>query len=139
MDRGYIWSPSLATNSLMRMADWSFPRREAVSMTTTSGCVELPDIAERREAPVAPVDTSVAVALVVSDHQHHRKTVSSLRGRRLGLAGHAAFETFWVLTRRPPPLRRTPRAVQQLLSDNFQSRGSSARPPPANCSGGWRP
>jgi len=119
MDRGYIWSPSLATNSLMRMADWSFPRREAVSMTTTSGCVELPDIAERREAPVAPVDTSVAVALVVSDHQHHRKTVSSLRGRRLGLAGHAAFETFWVLTRRPPPLRRTPRAVQQLLSDNF--------------------
>jgi len=117
MDRGYIWSPSLATNSLMRMADWSFPRREAVSMTTTSGCVELPDIAERREAPVAPVDTSVAVALVVSDHQHHRKTVSSLRGRRLGLAGHAAFETFWVLTRRPPPLRRTPRAVQQLLSE----------------------
>jgi predicted nucleic acid-binding protein len=60
------------------------------------------------------VDTSVAVALVVSDHEHHRSTVRALRGRRLGLAGHAAFETFSVLTRLPPPLRRTPQAVHRL-------------------------
>lgn len=76
----------------------------------------MPDSAD---GPEALVDTSVAVAVVVADHAHHRQTVSALRGRRLGLAGHAAFETFSVVTRLPPPLRRAPRAVQQLLSSNF--------------------
>lgn len=65
------------------------------------------------------VDTSVAVALVVSDHEHHDAVTGALKGTRLGLAGHAAFETFSVLTRLPPPLRRTPRAVGRLLSNNF--------------------
>ena len=65
------------------------------------------------------VDTSVAVALVVSDHQHHGPTTESLAGRRLGLSGHAAFETFSVLTRLPPPARRTPAAVGRLLAFDF--------------------
>lgn len=65
------------------------------------------------------VDTSVAVALVVSDHQHHEATARAVGERRVGLAGHAAFETFSVLTRLPPPLRRTPRAVERLLTGNF--------------------
>jgi predicted nucleic acid-binding protein len=65
------------------------------------------------------VDTSVAVALVVADHEHHRATVDAVGGRRVGLAGHAAFETFSVLTRLPPPLRRTPRAVDQMLAQGF--------------------
>lgn len=70
-------------------------------------------------SPEALVDTSVAVALVVSDHEHHQTVTTALAGRRLGLAGHAAFETYSVLTRLPPPARRTPAAVAQLLAFNF--------------------
>ncbi|HEV2068287.1 MAG TPA: type II toxin-antitoxin system VapC family toxin [Acidimicrobiales bacterium] len=69
--------------------------------------------------PELLVDTSVAVALVVSDHQFHQLTIESLDGRRLGLAGHAAFETFSVLTRLPPPARRTPAVVARLMTANF--------------------
>ncbi|MGH3594875.1 MAG: type II toxin-antitoxin system VapC family toxin [Mycobacterium sp.] len=65
------------------------------------------------------VDTSVAVALAVADHDHHPDTFQALRGRTLGLAGHAAFETFSVLTRLPPPARRTPATVAQLLRQTF--------------------
>ena len=59
------------------------------------------------DPPDVLVDTSVAIALVVGDHEHHRATFEALDGRRLGLAGHAAFESFSVLTRLPPPARRT--------------------------------
>lgn len=65
------------------------------------------------------VDTSVAVALVVADHEHHIRTTAALDGHRLGLSGHAAFETFSVLTRLPPPARRTPEAVGRLLAFDF--------------------
>ena len=77
--------------------------------------------------PELLVDTSVAVALVVADHEHHDATFRALGSRRLGLAGHAAFETFSVLTRLPPPARRTPATVTRLLAANFpQSRFLSA-------------
>ncbi|MDT5194176.1 MAG: hypothetical protein QOG79_1413 [Mycobacterium sp.] len=65
------------------------------------------------------VDTSVAVALAVADHDHHEQTFRTLRGRPLGLAGHAAFETFSVLTRLPPPARKTPATVARLLANRF--------------------
>jgi predicted nucleic acid-binding protein len=65
------------------------------------------------------VDTSIAVALTVVDHEHHEATFRALGSRRLGLAGHAAFETFSVLTRLPPPTRRTPATVARLLTMNF--------------------
>jgi predicted nucleic acid-binding protein len=65
------------------------------------------------------VDTSIAVALVVADHEHHETTFRALAAHRLGLAGHAAFETFSVLTRLPPPARRTPATVARLLAANF--------------------
>ncbi|WP_370325076.1 type II toxin-antitoxin system VapC family toxin [Euzebya sp.] len=65
------------------------------------------------------VDTSVAVPLVVSDHEDHAEVRDGLRGRTLGLAGHAAFETYSVLTRLPAPLRRSPSATQRLLTANF--------------------
>ncbi len=69
--------------------------------------------------PLLLVDTSVAVALVVGDHEHHEAVMEAVAGRRLGLAGHAAFETFSVLTRLPPPARRDPATVAQLISVSF--------------------
>lgn len=76
----------------------------------------MPAVADK---PDVVVDTSFAVALVVADHEHHAATRHALGGRSAGLAGHAAFETFSVLTRLPPPLRRTPPVVEQLLRANF--------------------
>lgn len=72
----------------------------------TAGGSDRPDIL---------VDTGVAVA----DHDAHGRTVAALGRRRCGLCGHAAFETFSVLTRLPPPTRRTPAAVTRLLDQNF--------------------
>jgi predicted nucleic acid-binding protein len=66
-------------------------------------------------------DTSVAIAVVVEDHEHHAATLRAIGERSVGLAGHAAFETFSVLTRLPPPTRRSPDAVLRLLSANFPS------------------
>jgi len=73
----------------------------------------------RVRRPDLLVDTSVAVALVVADHEHHDAIMAALDGRQLGLAGHAAFETFSVLTRLPPPNRRPPAIVARLISANF--------------------
>jgi predicted nucleic acid-binding protein len=71
------------------------------------------------DTPDYLVDTSVAVAFSVADHTHHGPVFEALQGYRLGLAGHAAFETFSVLTRMPPPARLTPAAAQRLLRANF--------------------
>jgi predicted nucleic acid-binding protein len=65
------------------------------------------------------VDTSVAVALSVADHEHHDAVTRAARGRRLGLAGHAAFETFSVLTRLPAPARRPAAVIARLLGTSF--------------------
>lgn len=42
-----------------------------------------------------------------------------MRGRRLGLSGHAAFETFSVLSRLPAPARRRPPVLSRLLAQSF--------------------
>ncbi|HUR18358.1 MAG TPA: type II toxin-antitoxin system VapC family toxin [Acidimicrobiales bacterium] len=69
------------------------------------------------------IDTSVAVTLAVADHESHGATMDAVGGRTIGLAGHAWFETFSVLTRLPPPARRRPSEVARLLAHNFpQSR-----------------
>ena len=70
-------------------------------------------------APQLLVDTSVAVALLVEDHQFHQSTMQAIGARRLGLAGHAAFEAFSVLTRLPAPTRRTQSAVVDAMASNF--------------------
>ena len=69
--------------------------------------------------PDVLLDTSAAVALVVADHAAHAETRQALRARDLGLAGHAWFETFSVLTRLPGPARRDASTVVRLLSANF--------------------
>ena len=76
---------------------------------------------DRRE--VALLDTSTAVALIVEDHEAHVATIDAVRGRRLGLAGHAWFETYSVLTRLPPGLRRSPADALGLLARNFPASG----------------
>ena len=71
------------------------------------------------DRPQLLIDTSVAVALVAAGHEHHQATRKAVGSRSCGLSGHAAFETFSVLTRMPPPNRRTPHAVARLLAHNF--------------------
>ena len=65
------------------------------------------------------LDTSAAIALVVEDHEAHVATLEAVHGRRLGLAGHAWFETYSVLTRLPGGLRRSPADVAALLAHDF--------------------
>lgn len=79
----------------------------------------MPTVAEARPARAWLVDTSVAVPLLLVDHDQHADVASAVGDRRLGLAGHAAFETCSVLTRLPAPLRRTPAAVVRLLDESF--------------------
>lgn len=75
------------------------------------------DTGAEREAVL--LDTSTAIALVVEDHEAHAVTRGALRGRRLGLSGHAWFETYSVLTRLPAGRRRSPADALRLLATNF--------------------
>jgi toxin FitB len=56
------------------------------------------------EEDILLVGTRVAVALLVVDHPHHEVVFDATARRDLGFAGHAAFETFSVLTRLRPQL-----------------------------------
>ena len=71
--------------------------------------------------PELLVDTSVAVALCVADHEGRTASRRAVEGRRLGLAGHAVWETFSVLTRLPPPARLSSAAASRMLAANFPS------------------
>jgi predicted nucleic acid-binding protein len=77
------------------------------------------------------LDTSAAVALVVEDHEAHAATREAVRGRRLGLAGHAWFETYSVLTRLPDGRRRSPADVAALLAHDFPATAFLADDPAA--------
>lgn len=84
---------------------------------TTFASSALPTSAEPLSE--ALVDTSVAVAIVVADHDAHEDTLRAVTRLRLGLAGHAWFETFSVLTRLPPGSRRSPAQVRAILEADF--------------------
>ena len=71
------------------------------------------------EFDVVLLDTSAAVALLVEDHEAHAVTLEGAQGRLLGLAGHAWFETYSVLTRLPGAQRRSPADALRLLVHNF--------------------
>lgn len=79
----------------------------------------MPTASDADERPVALLDTSAAVALVLVDHEWHETARAATRGRRLGLAGHAWFETYSVLTRLPSGLRRSPADALRILTHNF--------------------
>jgi predicted nucleic acid-binding protein len=59
------------------------------------------------------------VPLVVHDHEFHGAVLGIAERSRRGLAGHAWFETYSVLTRLPGPLRRSPSDVAVLLAHDF--------------------
>ena len=63
---------------------------------------------------IAP-DTSVLVAGFATWHDGHRQAVHALN-RGVHLIGHAALETYSVLTRLPPPHRVAPAAVHAFLA-----------------------
>ena len=67
------------------------------------------------------LDTSVSVALCSADHVAHHQVIAAIGDRAVGLAGHAWFETFSVLTRLPAPQRRPASDVLDLLKHNFPS------------------
>jgi len=66
------------------------------------------------------LDTSVAVPLLVQTHTAHISVVSWWAGRPVALCGHAAVETYAVLTRLPGDLRLTPADAARLLDERFQ-------------------
>lgn len=65
------------------------------------------------------LDTSVAVPLLVQTHREHRTVVTWWAGRELCLSGHAAVETFSVLTRLPGDLRVDAEDAAVLLRQRF--------------------
>ena len=66
------------------------------------------------------IDTSVAVPLLVTQHEAHAAVVSWWGGRSLALSGHALAETYSVLTRLPGDLRLTPADAARLMSVRFE-------------------
>ena len=79
----------------------------------------MPTVTNADDQPVALLDTSTAIALVLEDHERHGATIEAVRGRRLGLCGHAWFETYSVLTRLGPGQRRSPADSLRILLHNF--------------------
>jgi predicted nucleic acid-binding protein len=71
------------------------------------------------DADVVLIDTSVAVALLIEDHQGHLACRAALRDYRLGLAGHAVFETLSVMSRLPGPIRRSVPEIHRALVVSF--------------------
>lgn len=65
------------------------------------------------------LDTSVALPLVLDRHEAHDEVVRWWAGRPVALCGHAAPETYSVLTRLPSPLRVTPADAAALLRARF--------------------
>jgi len=70
-------------------------------------------------AEILLLDTSAALALVNPGHALRQAVAERVRGHRLGLAGHAAHETYSLLTRLPPPHRISATVAHRLIEANF--------------------
>lgn len=91
------------------------------------------------------VDSNFAIAALDAANEFHAIATQARAGRVLALAGHAAFETYSVLTRLPEPRRLAPEVVAELLRIDFpefcplSARGTNrmiARAAELNISGG---
>ena len=67
------------------------------------------------------LDTSAALALVLKDNESHSRVRERVRGHELGLAGHARFETYSVLTRMPVAYRLSPTSAALLIRTTFSA------------------
>lgn len=65
------------------------------------------------------LDTSVAVPLLLRSHRAHGDVVAWCRGRPVALCGHAAVETYAVLTRLPGDARLDPVDAARLLTERL--------------------
>lgn len=65
------------------------------------------------------IDTSVAIPLLVEQHEHHERALQWAAGRRIALTGHAQVETYSALTRLPEGLRVDGDAAARLLVSRF--------------------
>lgn len=75
------------------------------------------------------LDTSTAVALLMSSHTAHRTVRRRLRDDDLVLTQHSLAETYSVLTRLPADARVSPADAVHLIDSNF---GPPALVPPAS-------
>jgi predicted nucleic acid-binding protein len=66
------------------------------------------------------LDTSVAIPLLVQRHAAHASVVQWWARREVALCGHAAVETYSVLTRLPGDLRLEPTDAARLLETRFR-------------------
>ena len=64
-------------------------------------------------------DTSAAIALIHDRNPAHERVLELARGRVIGLAGHAAFETYSVLTRLPGEARVSPGRAREIIERSF--------------------
>jgi predicted nucleic acid-binding protein len=65
------------------------------------------------------LDTSAAIALLTVSHSAHEAVRTAVRGLTLGLAGHAAMETYSVLTRLPGDERLDPSGANRVIGASF--------------------
>lgn len=70
------------------------------------------------------LDANCLVAAALTQHEHHRATLSELSKRRaaghvLVMAAHAVLEAYAVLTRLPPPHRLAPADALAVLDRNW--------------------
>ncbi|HLN15681.1 MAG TPA: PIN domain-containing protein [Acidimicrobiales bacterium] len=70
---------------------------------------------------VLAADTSLAVPLVLRNHEAHVTATEWRAGRELSLCGHAWIETYAVLTRLPGAARVSPADATRLLASNFSA------------------
>lgn len=64
-------------------------------------------------------DTSVAIASLDPNNHAHRPSRRAVNELQPVLAGHAAFESYSVLTRMPPPFRLSPDVALRVLEEAF--------------------
>jgi len=67
------------------------------------------------------VDTSVAVPLLLRNHEAHSSVTRWRGGKRISLCGHAWIETYAVLTRLPGTARVTPADAARVMASNFSA------------------
>jgi len=68
------------------------------------------------------LDTSLAVAALDESHEAHEVCRRTAMKHRPALAGHAAFETFSVLTRLPGASRASPETAIRIIKLAFPER-----------------